>query len=860
MKYVGCASIDVFSLDETSTKSKPTAEEMEMGLAYKTKGLSHFPAPYYGLPTPRENKQRYIEDLKDSLINGSNFVFSLYIYQDIIDSVDYGDVYHFKPEYYNQTRIAHAATIVGYNDTIETQNGNGAFIVINSSGNNFMFYLDYEWFLADPALASSPYFLEEDFSSQPELAFHLSVKGARKYYGFNKTPEEKAYFVNELVDKDGKKVDYKDPVDYTFQKNVVKVHKINGQMVSNHQIVIPFGQENGVNHVISDFTELTSTSDFQSAEIIVYEPIDVEFIDENNQVIYDIEREPTLEITRSYLSVIGSDLKAKAEVKELADTTYVFSNFYSLQARNLVSDLSNEELNNGVFIKKSTSLVRRQLIIITADDFAKNTPPIITNITDTVSVYYGDLLELQFEASDSEDDEISYALTYGPDGLSLSSDGYLNYLALDAGPGEYGKVHECRIEVKDETLSSFYNLYIDVLPPSDNNYTPEFLSKIDTLYECLVGEEVAFQFSARDQDNELVESYYYSENGGEISIEYSSINLYTETIFDFEFTSDEAGVFPIIIFITDGEYQISHNLTIVASQENRSPEFSTEFASSYSTYINEQVTINFSVFDEDEDELLVEANCQDADLLSLENLGDNNYRLSFTDSLPGTYIIDLLLSDGVYEVSEEVKVVVDIPPTPPQFVSEFDTVYNIYLGDSVFFDFNVKDINQDLILVSLEDNYENEGTSDDSLYETSLTKLEDNYYNFQFIPYQVGEYSLAIVLTDGTYQTTRTIKIVAIDDTTSAWEIEEAGTNFLSVYPNPITSHVNFEINLPEFGQTRLRIINLLGQNVETIVNQKLDQGTNIITSDLSYLRPGQYLICLEQNGHLLKTFKIIKK
>jgi C1A family cysteine protease len=72
----------------------------------------------------------------------------------------------------------HMAVVVGYNDTIKTAHGRGAFLVLNSNTSlpGGLFYLDYNWFYFYQG--NYPYyFLEENFNSNPEVSLRLSLSG-----------------------------------------------------------------------------------------------------------------------------------------------------------------------------------------------------------------------------------------------------------------------------------------------------------------------------------------------------------------------------------------------------------------------------------------------------------------------------------------------------------------------------------------------------------------------------------------------------------------------------------------------------------------------------------------------------------
>ena len=55
----------------------------------------------------------------------------------------------------------------------------------------------------------------------------------------------------------------------------------------------------------------------------------------------------------------------------------------------------------------------------------------------------------------------------------------------------------------------------------------------------------------------------------------------------------------------------------------------------------------------------------------------------------------------------------------------------------------------------------------------------------------------------------------------------------------------------------RLRIVNVLGEAVQTLVNEELGSGTHYLTFDASSLGSGIYFAILSSN-HILQTQKLI--
>ena len=90
--------------------------------------------------------------LKDSLNNGTCFTIEFPIYGYMRDLYNKPNAVYscFKDISPDSIQAGHQVAVVGYNDTIKTATGHGAFKCINSWGSLYgddgFFYLDYNWY------------------------------------------------------------------------------------------------------------------------------------------------------------------------------------------------------------------------------------------------------------------------------------------------------------------------------------------------------------------------------------------------------------------------------------------------------------------------------------------------------------------------------------------------------------------------------------------------------------------------------------------------------------------------------------------------------------------------------------------
>ncbi len=101
-------------------------------------------------------------------------------------------------------------------------------------------------------------------------------------------------------------------------------------------------------------------------------------------------------------------------------------------------------------------------------------------------------------------------------------------------------------------------------------------------------------------------------------------------------------------------------------------------------------------------------------------------------------------------------------------------------------------------------------------------------------------YRLKQIDNDGKYEYSKTIEV----DLGSPSKFELAQN-----FPNPFNPETAIRFTLPNAGNVRLTIYNLLGQEVHSLVNEYKEAGTHIINFNASDFNSGVYIYKLEANG-----------
>ena len=107
---------------------------------------------------------------------------------------------------------------------------------------------------------------------------------------------------------------------------------------------------------------------------------------------------------------------------------------------------------------------------------------------------------------------------------------------------------------------------------------------------------------------------------------------------------------------------------------------------------------------------------------------------------------------------------------------------------------------------------------------------------------------------------------IAYGDTSLVSGIEEKkitlNTDYIlnQNYPNPFNPTTNIKFSIVDAGRYMLKVYNILGQEVATLMNDQLNPGNHIVTFDASKLASGIYIYQLSGNNiNLVKKMLLMK-
>jgi hypothetical protein len=122
-------------------------------------------------------------------------------------------------------------------------------------------------------------------------------------------------------------------------------------------------------------------------------------------------------------------------------------------------------------------------------------------------------------------------------------------------------------------------------------------------------------------------------------------------------------------------------------------------------------------------------------------------------------------------------------------------------------------------------------------------------YSFKDEYVSVGKYSYRLkqIDNDGQFEYSKTLEVTFLKPT--EFQLDQN-------YPNPFNPVTTIRFNLPESGNVKLTLFNLLGQELKTIVNDFGESGEHTVNVDGSDLNSGVYLYKIE-SGSYTKTRKM---
>lgn len=232
------------------------------------------------------------------------------------------------------------------------------------------------------------------------------------------------------------------------------------------------------------------------------------------------------------------------------------------------------------------------------------------------------------------------------------------------------------------------------------------------------------------------------------------------------------------------------------------------------------------------------------------------YTWQTEDGDVGEYDLTVFVTDGAWVVFSSATITVLDDNNPPVFtdVIQDGRVFVPELTPSGWvvhnFQYAGSDPDGDAVSFYLVDGPDGSSITASGLFSWELT---DQYAAQTNIPITVG-------ITDGLLSTEHT-SLVNTDNVVGV-ESEAIPTDYsLSQnYPNPFNPSTTIKFGIPEAANVSVKIFNLLGQEVATLVNNNLEAGYHIINFNASNMISGMYFYRIQANGIDGSNYTDVKK
>jgi hypothetical protein len=174
--------------------------------------------------------------------------------------------------------------------------------------------------------------------------------------------------------------------------------------------------------MMSDLTDYIKSSDFQSLELIVNDPVSATYVGQDDQIIYSFVREAKSQIANQRIKFLNTDKIIIGKVIDLPDTTISVNDFYSRVAGVYLTPQVWEE----IYVKSCTSVLKRKLVTFSIAEIQSDVTPVIVN-PGTLYANTNKTFTYQFEAGDSNNNPITFSLLTSLPEAQLTSDGKLSF-------------------------------------------------------------------------------------------------------------------------------------------------------------------------------------------------------------------------------------------------------------------------------------------------------------------------------------------------------------------------------------------------------------------------------------------------
>ncbi len=528
-------------------------------------------------------------------------------------------------------------------------------------------------------------------------------------------------------------------------------------------------------------------------------------------------------------------IPGRIAISAISSTTYKGSGvLFRLKAKligvgstsiTLNSTFNNHFLNSSLQEDKTFTLVAGRATVSTT-----NNPPVFDPITDkTVK----ENVELAFtvNAVDPEGNTLTYGIQNAPSGSTFTNKEFKWKPSF-----QQSGTHTVTFTANDGTSTASINVKITV---EDVNTAPTITPVNDkTINE---GVELNIDIVATDAEGD--------------NLTYSATNkpagsTFDETLHKFNWkpSSTQSGNYSVTFSVSDGKVSSSITVKITVVDVNGAPIITPIADKTVNT--NKLLSFEITATDPDGDALTYGT----SSLPTGAKFDATTHKFEWTPTnlQAGNFQITFFVSDGKVTTQIVVNITVVRVNSAPKFTKWMkDTTISVHNVPIEFkYQYVVSDEDGDQLTFKLDQAPDGATISATGLFKWT-PKVSDAGKNFLIM----------VTVSDGLLGDTKfatlttNANIVGVDDLIMPDRITLSQN-----YPNPFNPATTIKFGLPKEGYVSLKVFNLLGEEVATILNEQMSTGFHSVSFDASKLPSGMYIYRISSSNYMEMKKMILMK
>ncbi|MBI5326390.1 MAG: PKD domain-containing protein, partial [Ignavibacteriae bacterium] len=117
-----------------------------------------------------------------------------------------------------------------------------------------------------------------------------------------------------------------------------------------------------------------------------------------------------------------------------------------------------------------------------------------------------------------------------------------------------------------------------------------------------------------------------------------------------------------------------------------------------------------------------------------------------------------------------------------------------------------------------------------------------------------GTFTVSLTISDGIYNVTKTItEYIIVNKNTGVVKLNDDELSIMN-YPNPFSTETIIRFNLPNLEFVTLKVFDLLGNEITTLINGEVNEGINKVMFEGRNLKDGIYCLVLKRSNEMRRS------